>query len=80
VSASLQKRAIVIMWLASGLVNNLRCCVKRKPKNVHESKLGADNRDDIERKSYGAGDYFQPQAGLPVATQGPPKNKLRIAA
>ena len=41
--------------------------------------LGEADRADIRwGKSYGLGEYFQPQAGHPGATQGPPKSNLEI--
>ena len=47
-------------------------------KTLHESRLGAANRADIEcGKSYGLGKYFQPQAGLPGAKMRPPKSKSK---
>ncbi len=68
-------------WLPSGLVNKFPCISKSdaEAEIVHESRLGAANRADIEwGKSFGLGEYSQPQADLPRATQGPHKSNFKI--
>ncbi len=48
-------------------------------KNLHEWGLGEADRAEIKLgKSYSLREYFQPQAGHPGATQGPPKSKSKI--
>ncbi len=48
-------------------------------KNLHKWGLGEADRAEIKwGNQYGLGEYFQLQAGIPGATQGPPKSKLNI--
>ena len=47
-------------------------------KSLNKWGLGEADRAEIKLgKDYGLGKYFQPQAGIPGATPGPPQEQLR---
>ena len=63
--------SVADIWLLKK--NPMRLRPKIPTKNFHEWGLGEADRAEIKwGKSYGLGEYFQPQAGHPGATQGPP--------